>query len=233
MAEKATKKQAAEGSAAPKKKAESASIEISVVGANGKQLKTITVPGDVFGRKVDKSLLYQTIRSHRAALRQGTHSVLTRAEMTGGGRKPWKQKGTGNARAGSNTSSIWVGGGVAHGPKPRKYDFKVNKKERRAALCSAISARNKEGRLTVVESFDLAQPKTKLAWATLARLGVKKGEKALVVLNASNAATERGLRNIAGVKVVEPSGINVYDIMNARHLIIAGDALGQIQQRLA
>lgn len=231
MAEKVKKETAAKKPAS--KKAEAAPIELSVVGATGKQVKTVAVSSGVFGAKVAKSLLHQAVRSHRAALRQGTHSVLTRAEMTGGGRKPWKQKGTGNARAGSNTSSIWVGGGVAHGPKPRKYDFKINKQERRLALCGAISERNKEGRLTVVESFDLSQPKTKLAWAALARLGVKKGEKALIVLRADDVTTGRSLRNIDGVKVIEPSGINVYDVMNARHLIITGDALGQIEQRLA
>ena len=205
--------------------------EITLRDAKGKEIGSKSVSSDVFGTKAPKHLFHQVVRWQRAKWRAGTHSTQTRATMSGGGRKPWKQKGTGNARAGSNTSSIWVGGGIAHGPKPRDYEFRLNKQERRKAIIGALSVRNSENRLLLIDSFGLKETKTQVALKVLVALGIKARERTLVVLPAGDDVTARSLRNIERVTVIPPAGLNVYDILNSKFVVIVGDALAEVEKR--
>jgi len=212
---------------------EAKEINLDVVDASGNKISSRAVRADVFAAEVLPTLLHQVVRWQRAKRRAGTHSVQTRAEMTGGGKKPWKQKGTGSARAGSNTSPLWVGGGVAHGPKVRKYEFRLNKEERRKALRSALSARCSEGRITVLDSFKLSAVKTAEAAKVLKALGIIAGKRTLVVIPENDETLVKSLRNIAGVKVLTTAGVNVYDVMIARRMIVLDAALDRIQDRLS
>ena len=207
-------------------------ISIDVVDASGKKIRSRALDGAVFDVETAPTLLHQVVRWQRNRWRAGTHSVQTRAEMKGGGRKPWKQKGTGAARAGSNTSPLWVGGGIAHGPKVRSYEFRMNKEERRKALCSALSARCKEGRLAVVDSFGLSAIKTKDAQRILDQLGVERGKRCLVVLDSSDEVVWKSFRNITGATIVDVAGVNVYDVVTARHVVVLDAALEKLQVRL-
>ena len=230
--EKQTKKSA---SPAPRKRRELAEqkIQLPVVDAAGKEVGTREVSAAIFGVRPNLSLLHQVVRWQRAKKRAGTHAVQTRAEMTGGGAKPWKQKGTGRARAGSNTSPVWVGGGIAHGPKPRSYEFQLNSKERKAALCGALSARAVEGGVILLNDFALNAPKTKDADKILRAIGVKKGAKAVVVLDPADESSQKSLRNIEKVTVLKPAGLNVYDLINAHFVIFTTKGLDQVEARLS
>ncbi len=207
--------------------------ELKLFDASGKEVGSKEVPAKVFAAKVVPSLLHQVVRWQRAKRRAGTHSTLTRAEMSGGGRKPWRQKGLGRARSGSNTSSIWVGGGVAFGPKPRDYEFALNKRERRQALCGAISARVKEGRCLGLSGFGLESVKTKAAAKVLSALGIKAGQKAAVVVGQDEEKEVLSMRNLKGITVLSPAGLNVYDILNAGYLVITEKGLEGINARFA
>ncbi|MBL7661938.1 50S ribosomal protein L4 [bacterium] len=198
---------------------------MTVVDAKGGKVGTKDLSADWFGQTVKGQLLHEVVRYQRAKQRAGTHSTLTRAEMSGGGRKPFKQKGTGSARAGSNTSPLWTGGGAAHGPKPRSYEFSLNKKEKKQALQSALSARQAEGCVIAVDSFATDNIKTKTAVDVLKKLGISPRSKTLVVIAASETATQKSLRNIDGVKIVRPEGINVYDVLDAKQVLFVGKAL--------
>jgi large subunit ribosomal protein L4 len=164
--------------------------------------------------------------------RQGTASAKTRAEVKGGGRKPWKQKGTGRARAGSIRSPLWRGGGVIFGPKPRDYSTKMNRKERRLALRTAFQSRAAE--MVVVEDFDaqLAQPKTKELTAALTRWGVQAGKKTLLIVADVNESENVFLsaRNISTVKLISAVGLNIFDILNSDHIVVTKSALTKIQE---
>ncbi|MFN8390890.1 MAG: 50S ribosomal protein L4 [Bdellovibrionota bacterium] len=219
MATKADKKSVKEG-------------ELALVDSSGKEIGTKAVSSEVFA-KSPKHIMHQVVRWQRAKRRAGTHSTQTRAEMSGGGKKPWKQKGTGNARAGSNTSPLWVGGGIAHGPKPRDYEFRLNKQERKRALSGALSARKEEGRLFLVSDFGLKGVKTKDAQKVLSSLGIEKGESALVVLSDINGTEAKSLRNIDRVNVLIPAGLNTYDVLRNKFLVITEEALSQVEQRLS
>lgn len=212
-------------------------LELNVLDSAGKKVGSKGVEAAVFAADIKKHLLHQVVRWQRAKKRAGTHSTLTRAQMSGGGRKPWKQKGTGNARAGSNTSAIWVGGGIAHGPKPRDYEFSLNKKERSLALAGALSARNQEGMLLVVSDAAFSQDKTKETVKVLKALGITKGKakavKVLVVVTKEDKKSLLSLRNIAGVTVISPSGLNVYDIMSNKYLVISENSLPHVEKRFS
>ena len=209
------------------------SIQLEVRNSEGKGVSKRTLSANVFGVRAKKSVVHQTVRWQRAKKRAGTHQVKTRATISGGGVKPWKQKGTGRARAGSNRSPLWVGGGIAHGPKPRKYDFSLNKKERRLALAGILSARRTEDKLLLLDAFGLSEVRTKEAALVLQRLGIAKGESVLVVLSGADEITEKSLRNIAGVKVALVSGLNVYDVARAKYVLLVGKAVDDVEQRFA
>lgn len=207
------------------------------------QIDVIDDEGKVIGQEpigffcglteVNRGLIHQIVRWQRAKSRAGTHSVLTRAMASGGGKKPWKQKGTGNARSGSNTSPLWVGGGIAHGPKPRSYEFSLNKRQRKDGLRQVLFSRYSEGRLRVVKDVSFPSMKTKEAAAFFSRIGLPKGASTLVVIADDAWKNERVFRNIPGVKVVRPEGLNVYDVVAAQHTILWANALPSIEDKLA
>ena len=207
-------------------------VELDLFDAKGKKVGKKKVPASIFEADVAGQLLHQVVRWQRAKKRAGTHSVLTRAEVRGGGRKPWLQKGLGRARAGTNSSPIWVGGGVAHGPKPRSYEFRLNKKERRAALCSAISVRKAEGKCLALKDFELAEIKSKQAQAVLENLGITRGVSAVVVASAEDANVSLSVRNLPRVKALPAQGLNVYDVLDAEYLVVTEKALEGITSRL-
>jgi large subunit ribosomal protein L4 len=174
---------------------------------------------------VHRALIRQTNNA-----RQGTASAKTRAEVRGGGRKPWKQKGTGRARAGSIRSPLWRGGGVIFGPKPKDYNMKMNRKERRLALRTALMSRHED--IIVVEEFatNLAQPKTKEFVAALTRWGVESGEKVLLIVPEVEDNLLLSTRNVASVKTISASGLNVFDLLNADRIIATANAIAKIQE---
>jgi large subunit ribosomal protein L4 len=179
---------------------------------------------------VRAEILNLVVRSIRAAWRAGTHSTLNRAKMKGGGAKPWRQKGTGRARAGSNVSPLWVGGAVTFGPQPRDYSFKVNKKVRRLALKMALSSRLAGENLLVVKDIALPEAKTRHFAKVKSDLGLKK---ALVVVPAEAHALMLSARNIPGLTVLAPEQLNVYDILNHRQLVLLESVVGFVTDRLS
>jgi large subunit ribosomal protein L4 len=218
---------------APKaKKIDGAKIEYPVLSADGKKAGTVTLDPTVFGVKTKKNLVHQVVRWQRAKKRAGTHSTQTRAEMSGGGKKPWKQKGTGNARAGSNTSPLWVGGGIAHGPKPRSYEFRMNRKEKAIALAGVLSERCKTEKLYILESFGLNKFNTKAANTVLKNIGVGANENTMVVLATDDVFSIRSLRNIDRVEIFEPMGVNLFSVLKAKNLVVSKAVLADLETRI-
>lgn len=203
---------------------------LKVYDQSKKEAGEITLAPEVFEVPVRPEILHLVVRAQRAAKRAGTHSTLTRSMMKGGGAKPWRQKGTGRARSGSNISPVWRGGAVTFGPQPRDYSFKVNKKVRRLALRMALSARLFDQKLMVLKGLELADAKTKLFAGVAATLGLKK---ALVILPEADEKLMRASRNIKGITLCTPEGLNVYDIINHPQLIILEGAVEGVTKRLA
>jgi large subunit ribosomal protein L4 len=207
-----------------------APIVIPVVSQTRGDAGQIEVPAAVLAGPVREGLLHEMVKSQRASRRAGTHSTKTRGFVSGGGKKPWRQKGTGRARAGSIRSPLWAGGAVIFGPQPRDYSYQLPKSARKAALRSALAARHGEGKLLVVDALKLDEPKTKLMVECLAGLGVEGS--ALVVLATANDGVMRAARNLAKVKVILVAGLNVYDVLKHHTLVITRDALEQLVGRL-
>jgi large subunit ribosomal protein L4 len=207
-----------------------------VFDASGKEKGTVALTSAVFQATIKRDLVHGAVRWQRAKKRAGTHDVLTRSEIKGGKKKPFKQKGTGNARAGSSVSPLWVGGAVVHGPTPRSYEFRLSKKMRKGALQSALSAKAGNGEFLVLEGIAGASGKTRDAVSLLKSLGLQ-GTKVLVVLpNEQSIDREnfmRSMRNIKGVTVVPVAGVNVYDLVNCRNVVCAQEALSQLESRVA
>ena len=201
---------------------------ISVVDMEGKQVGTVDLSDSIFGIEPNAAVMHQVVLSYLAAQRQGTQSALTRAEVSGGGRKPWRQKGTGRARQGSTRAPQWTHGGVVFAPKPRDYRFTINKKERRLALKSALSVKADESDIIVVDSIATDEYKTKKIVAMLGAIGADK--KALIVLPEVDSKVIKSANNIPGVKTAQVNTINVYDILNADKLVIAKDAVSKIEE---
>jgi len=193
----------------------------------GRTLEELTLSEEVFGAPLHVPAMHQVVVAHLANMRQGTHSVKTRAEVAGGGKKPWKQKHTGRARAGSSRSPIWVHGGVAHGPKPRDYHQKVNKKVRRLAMLSALSMKVRDQEFTVVKGFDLDKPSTK---AIKIFMDAINAQKALIVFHASGENIVRSVRNIPGAKVMNVASINVYDLLNSKSLVVTPEVVARLEE---
>ena len=206
--------------------------QIDLYNLSREKVGEVELRDEVFNGPVKPHLFYEVVKWQLARRRRGTASTKTRAEVSGGGRKPWRQKGLGRARAGSIRSPLWRGGGVVFGPKPRDYSYPLPKKVRRAALRSALSLRYKEGKLTVLDGFDLGQIKTKLFVEAMEKLGLK-GEKVLIVTDGKDEVLERSARNVPWAKVLRCEGLNVYDVLNYRHLLILRSALPKIEERLA
>ena len=184
--------------------------KVSVYNIEGKEVDTIELNDAVFGVEVNEHLVHMAVVNQLANNRQGTQKAKTRSEVSGGGRKPWRQKGTGHARQGSTRSPQWTGGGVVFAPKPRDYSFKMNKKEKRAALCSALSSKVAESQIIVLDEFKLDEIKTKKFVEVMNNL---KASKALVVLEGENKNVVLSGRNIPTVKVTATNEINTYDVL--------------------
>ena len=194
----------------------------------GDQVGEVALSEAVFGVEPNESVLHDSVKNHLANCRQGTQSALTRAEVSGGGKKPWRQKGTGHARQGSTRAPQWTHGGIVFAPKPRSYRYTVNKKVRRLALKSALSSKVQEESLVVLDSMTMDAYKTKTVAAMLNALGAEK--KALIVLPSVDQKLIKSANNIPGVKTAQVNTINVYDILNADKLIVLKDAVAKIEE---
>ncbi len=205
-------------------------IKAKLIDESAKVIGDIELPADIYGVYPKVGLLHEVVRWQMARWRAGTACTKTRGEVRGGGRKPWPQKHTGRARQGSIRAPQWVGGGVVHGPKPRSYEFKLNKKVRRLGLKMALSSRALANRVYVAEGFPVKDtPKTKVLKGFLEELGLKE---ALIVVPERNKVLEKSASNLPKVKVLAVEGLNVYDILNHENLIVAKDALSKIEERL-
>jgi 50S ribosomal protein L4 len=200
---------------------------ISVFNIEGKEVGSIELNDAVFGVNVNEHLVHMAVVAQLANKRQGTQKAKTRSEVSGGGRKPWKQKGTGHARQGSTRSPQWKGGGVVFAPAPRDYTINLNKKEKRIALKSALTSRVLENKFIVVDDFAMSEIKTKKMQQTLNNLNVKK---ALVVCAENEKNTVLSVRNIYGVKAASPKTINVYDILKYNTVVASKDAVKTIEE---
>jgi large subunit ribosomal protein L4 len=200
---------------------------VSVYNVEGKAVGTIELNDDIFGIEINEHLVHLAVLQQLANKRQGTQSAKTRSEVSGGGRKPWKQKGTGHARQGSTRSPQWKGGGVVFAPKPREYSFKLNKKEKRIALKSALSSRVAASKIYVLDELNFNEIKTKKMAAVLDNLKVNK---ALVVLGEKNDNVILSARNIPAVRTALPNSINVYDILKYDTLVLTKDAVAKIEE---
>ncbi len=205
-------------------------VTIPVVSQTREKVGDVEVPAAVLAGPIREHLLYEEVRAQLASRRAGTHATKTRGQVSGGGKKPWRQKGTGRARAGSTRSPLWEGGAVVFGPQPRDYGYRLPRSARRAALRSALAARHAEGKLLVVDAVRLPEPKTKRMVEWLARLGVTGS--ALVVLADADAAVERAARNLPRVKVLRAGGVNVRDVLAHAELVMTRDALAAVAARL-
>ncbi|MCL1940567.1 MAG: 50S ribosomal protein L4 [Synergistaceae bacterium] len=200
---------------------------VKIVDFKGLESGEMELSDAVFGSFIHIPAMHQVVVAHLANCRTGTHSVKTRGDVRGGGKKPWRQKHTGRARHGSSRSPIWVGGGVAHGPHPRDYSQKVNKKVRRLAIRSALSMKVQESLFTVVKSFDIDKPSTK---AMVGFFEAVKAQKPLVIVPEGNDNVRMSSRNIEGAKVINLGNINVYDILNSKTLIVTPEVIAKLEE---
>jgi len=184
----------------------------------------------IFGAKTRPHLLHQTIVMQLANRRAGSASTKSKGLVRGGGKKPWRQKGTGRARSGSIRSPLWVGGGTTFGPVPRDYSYRLPRTARREALLSALSLKNRDGKIIVVDKFELEEAKTRIMVKALAELKV---ESAVIVISQPDVKIERSARNLSKVKVLRVDGINVYDLLRHDYLIFTQEALQRLEERLA
>lgn len=194
----------------------------------GAEVSTTELSEAVFGIKPNKAIMHAMVVNYLANQRQGTQSTLTRTEVRGGGKKPWRQKGTGHARQGSIRAPQWVHGGVAIGPKPRDYSYSLNKKEKRLAMKSALSSKVLENEIVVVDSIDIPEFKTKTVVEMLKALGVEG--KALIVTPEADKKVVKSASNIEGVKAAAVNTLNVYDILNYDKFVVAKDAVEKIEE---
>jgi large subunit ribosomal protein L4 len=201
--------------------------KIDVLNVNGQKVDEIILSDAVFGVEVNEHVLYEVVKNQLANKRQGTQSAKTRAEVRGGGRKPWRQKGTGRARQGSTRSPQWIGGGIVFAPKPRDYRYTVPKKVRRLAMKSALSAKVQSGEMIVLDSLNLDTPKTKEFAQILKNLNANK---ALIVMGDKNENVIKSANNIQGVQTALVNTINVYDILKYDLFIITKDAVEKVEE---
>ena len=200
---------------------------VSVYNMEGKEVGTMELNDAVFGVEVNEHLVHMAVKSQLANNRQGTQKATTRSEVSGGGRKPYRQKGTGHARQGSTRAPQWTGGGTVFAPVPRDYSFKMNRREKRAALCSALTSRVQDNKLKVLDELKLDEVKTKKFAEVLKNLGV---DKALVVINENDQNLVLSARNVADVKMAQTNTINVFDILKYDTVILTKDAVKDIEE---
>lgn len=197
----------------------------------GKQVGEVELSEGIFGIEPNVSVMHDVVKNHLANCRQGTQSALTRAEVSGGGRKPWRQKGTGRARQGSTRAPQWTHGGIVFAPKPRDYSYRLNKKTRRLALKSALSAKAQAGEIVVIDEIKMNEIKTKTFKSFLSAVKVER--KALIITAEINETVFKSSRNIQGVQTTFANLINVYDILNANQLVLDKAALAKIEEVFA
>ena len=202
--------------------------KIDVYDMNGKKVSDIELNEKVFGIEPNENIVHSVLINYLANQRQGTQSTKTRSEVSGGGRKPWRQKGTGRARQGSIRAPQWIKGGIALGPKPRSYSFSVNKKEKRLAIKSVLSSKVLENKLTVVDKMELAEIKTKSMVKTMDNL--KLEGKTLFVLPEKNLNVENSTRNIAYAKTIVANTINIYDLLRYTNLVLTLDTVKKLEE---
>ena len=202
--------------------------KIDVYDVNGKKVKELELNESVFGIEPNENVVHSVVVNYLANQRQGTQNTKTRAEVSGGGRKPWRQKGTGRARQGSIRAPQWIKGGIALGPRPRSYVYKVNKKERALAVRSVLSAKVQEQELVVVDKLSLKEIKTAEIVKTLANLKVEG--KAVVLLPANDVNVQKSARNIEGVKTLTVDTINVYDLLKYNKLVVTEDTVKKLEE---
>ena len=202
--------------------------KIHVYDVNGKKVKELELNESVFGIEPNENVVHSVVVNYLANQRQGTQNTKTRAEVSGGGRKPWRQKGTGRARQGSIRAPQWIKGGIALGPRPRSYVYKVNKKERALAVRSVLSAKVQEQELVVVDKLSLKEIKTAEMVKTLANLKVEG--KAVVLLPANDVNVQKSARNIEGVKTLTVDTINVYDLLKYNKLVVTEDTVKKLEE---
>jgi large subunit ribosomal protein L4 len=207
------------------------SPKVAVVNAAGETIREIQLSPEVFGAKPNPHLVYEAVKEYRAGARRGTHMTKNRALVSGSGKKPWRQKGTGRARAGETRNPLWRHGGTVFGPSPRDYSWSMPKKARAAALRVALSDRLREGAVKVVEAVPVEEPKTKLLRQLLAGLGV--AGKAVVVDHEPKDALVLSGRNLPGVKVVAQTHLTAYDVLDCKHLVMTQEAVDRLEERLA
>lgn len=206
-------------------------LKIALLNVKGEKINDIELNESVFGIVPNDTVVYNAVVLAQASLRQGTHKVKTRSEVSGGGRKPWRQKKTGNARQGSIRSPQWRGGGIVFGPVPRSYDKKMNKKERKLALRSALSYKVKENELIALDTFAIDSPKTKDMLNVMENLKVNKS--ALIVVNGLSDNLVLASRNLSDVKVISANEVNTFDVVTYDYLIIAEDAIRVLEEVLS
>lgn len=201
---------------------------IDVLNSDGKKVKELELNENVFGIEPNENVVHTVVLNYLANQRQGTQNTKTRSEVAGGGRKPWRQKGTGRARQGSIRAPQWIKGGIALGPRPRSYTYRINKKERQLALKSVLSAKLAEKELVVIDKLDLKEIKTKEMAKVLTN--IKANESALVVLDKGNKNVQMSVRNIEGVKASIVDTMNTYDILKYNKLVLTEDAVKKIEE---
>lgn len=202
-------------------------VSVKQVNMKGDDAGMIELSEAVFASPVSAASMHQAVVAHLAALRRGTHDTKDRGDVRGGGRKPWRQKHTGRARAGSSRSPVWIGGGVAHGPHPRDYTQKVNKKVRRLAIRSALTTKVNEGRMLVVTDLSISEPSTKKMCAFLSAV---KAENPLILIHAKDEAIRRSASNIPGARVSHVDSVNTYDILAHKGLIATPEAARRLEE---
>ena len=207
-------------------------MNAKVYAGDGSEKGTAALPDDLFAQQVHEHVLWLSVKRHLGNQRQGTAKVKTRGEVSGGGRKPWRQKGTGRARSGSNTSPLWPGGGRAFGPKPRGYRTDLPKAQRRRALVSALSLKAGENAVAVLESLSFAEPKTREMAATLKKLGLAD-KRTLLVLRSADENVVRSCRNLPNLRTTLADQVNPYDLMNCEMLLLTRDSLDRMKEVFA
>ncbi len=202
--------------------------KVDVYNMQGKKVSDVELSEAVFGIEPNENVVHSVLVNYLANQRQGTQSTKTRAEVRGGGKKPWRQKGTGRARQGSIRAPQWIKGGIALGPKPRSYKYRVNKKEKQLAIKSILSAKVLDNELTVVDKFEVKEPKTKIMSKALTDLKVEG--KALIILADKNENVYLSSRNIEGIKTIQLSMINVFDLLNCNKLVLPLDTVKKLEE---
>ncbi len=204
---------------------------LNIVDVQGKEIEKIDIDDALIKQDLNQEILYQEVRRHLASQRAGTHNTKTRSEVRGGGRKPWRQKGTGNARAGTIRSPIWKGGGVVFGPKPRDHSFKLNKKVRRKSKLIALSEKYKQDQIVVLKQIQFEKPSTRQAAELLKKLKLEK-RKVLMVVNDLEGNEAKSFRNISQVEVATAPTLNTFMILTADTVVFSKDSLTELMERL-